>query len=88
MEKQVACEFENCEARVTLSRFDEAVWLPVFKATREQIGFFCPAHVAEVRAERHPKKYVLSWSGPDELIIDLTPLTPEEVAMRERSDAE
>ncbi|MBI3735051.1 hypothetical protein HY256_00870, partial [Candidatus Sumerlaeota bacterium] len=48
-EKKVPCEFEGCAERVPLREFDEAVWLPVFKITREHIGFFCPAHVRQIR---------------------------------------
>lgn len=77
MAKKVPCEFEACAARVEIDQFDESVWLPIFKATREHIGFMCPEHAGQIRAERHAKRYLLSWSGPDELIIDLKPLEAE-----------
>ena len=74
---QVGCAFGTCPARTTIEEFDEAVWLPVFKLTREHLGFFCPRHVAEVRAGEHDERYLLTRAGPDELIIDKLPLEPE-----------
>ncbi len=77
MEKKVACEFEGCEARIEVENFDEAVWLPVFKATREHVGFFCPRHVREIRDGLHAGRYLLSRTEDgDELIIDREPLPP------------
>jgi hypothetical protein len=78
MSRKVPCEFEGCAARVSIDDFDEAVWLPVFKASRQHLGYFCPAHVREVRDGLHPDRYVLTRTGPDELIIDLKPLPPPE----------
>jgi len=72
--KEVPCEFAGCTARVSLSRFDESVWLPVFKSTREHLGYFCPRHVEFVRAKQMEARYLLSRAGPDEIIIDRLPL--------------
>ena len=76
--KKVPCEFEGCVERVLLDAFDESVWLPVFKVTRQHTGFICPRHVREIREGLHQERYLLTWSGPDELIIDRTPLPPKE----------
>jgi len=77
VQKKVPCEFEGCDARVPFDLFDEAVWLPVFKATRHHLGFFCERHVRELRAGMHKDRYILTFSGPDELIIDMLPLPPK-----------
>lgn len=77
-EKKVPCEFEGCPERIPFNRFDESIHLPVFKATREHMGFFCERHVAELRAGRLGKRYILSRSGPDEIIIDMEPLPPKD----------
>ncbi len=75
--KKVPCEFEGCNARVPLDDFDEATWLPVFKATRQHMGFLCPRHVRELREGQHQTRYLLTWSGEDELVIDRKPLPPK-----------
>jgi hypothetical protein len=60
---------EDCPSRIEIDDFDETRWLPVFKVSREHLGFFCPLHVQEIRDGSHAEKYVISTSGPDELII-------------------
>jgi hypothetical protein len=74
--RRVPCEFEGCPERAPIEDFDESAWLPVFKLTREHMGFFCPAHVAELRQGKHARHYVLTRAGQDELVIDLTPMDP------------
>lgn len=80
MGKKVACEFEACESRVPVEDFDETAWLPVFKASRQHLGFFCPRHVAEAREGRHETRYLVTRDvdGIDEFVIDLKPLPPPE----------
>lgn len=78
-QKKVPCEFEGCVERVPLDDFDESIWLPVFKITRQHLGFFCPRHVREVREGLHAERYLLTWSDADELIIDRKPLPSPEV---------
>ena len=77
MSKLVPCEFEDCPTRVPVEDFDEAVWLPVFKSSREHMGFLCPQHVGEIRAGGHQERYVMTSSEGMEMVIDLEPLTPE-----------
>jgi hypothetical protein len=74
--RKVPCEFEGCAERIEIDRFDESIWLPVFKLTRQHLGFFCPRHVREVREGLHQSRYLLTWAGADELIIDRKPLPP------------
>lgn len=75
--KKVPCEFEGCDARIPIEDFDEEIWLPVFKASRHHMGFFCPGHVAQVRAGELKERYILTQTDQDELIIDLKPLPPK-----------
>lgn len=75
---KVPCEFEDCPVRVPLEDFEEGVWLPVFKATREHMGFLCPDHVRDLREGRLGSRWILTRSGTDELIIDMEPLPPPE----------
>jgi hypothetical protein len=77
MGKKVPCEFEGCASRVPIEDFDEEAWLPVFKMTREHMGFLCPRHVAELREGKHAERYILTRSGEDELIIDKVPMPPK-----------
>ena len=77
MSKQVPCDFDGCAARVAIEDFDEAAWLPVFKMTREHMGFLCPAHVEALRNGLHAERYILTHSGPDELVIDKKPMPPK-----------
>lgn len=85
MSKKVPCIFGECAQRIHVEDFDETVWLPVFKATREHMGFFCPLHVGELRAGRHSDRYILSQSDQDELIIDRKPIGEEESEAADRS---
>ena len=72
MGKKVVCEFEGCETRVAIDQFDESIWLPLFEASREHIGYCCPSHVQELRDGKHSERYVLTRAGADELIIELS----------------
>ena len=74
MGKKVACSFDACPARIPIEDFDEDMWLPVFKATREHWGFLCPDHVQAIRDGKFSDRYLLSHAGSDELIIDSKPL--------------
>lgn len=76
MSKKVPCVFEECDSRIPVEDFDEDTWLPVFKASREHMGFFCERHVGELRGGRLGKRYVLTRGEGSELIIDLDPLGP------------
>ena len=78
MGKKVACEFEDCSERIVVDEFDESIWLPVFKVTREHVGYFCPAHVRELRQGLLTERYLLTFSGKDELIIDREPMPKAE----------
>jgi hypothetical protein len=76
--KQVPCEFEGCTSRVELGAFDEDAWLPVFKSTRQHLGFFCPDHVRQLRAGALAPRYLLSRvESGEEIVIDRKPLVPE-----------
>jgi len=77
MGKKVPCEFEGCPERIPVEDFDESVWLPVFKLTREHMGFFCPKHVRALREGSLGERYFLTRAGEDEFVIDRSPLTPE-----------
>jgi hypothetical protein len=78
MIQQVPCEFEGCASRVHLNAFDESVWLPVFKSTRQHLGFFCPDHVRQLREGRLGPRYLLSRvESGEEIVIDREPLVPE-----------
>jgi hypothetical protein len=78
MIQQVPCEFEGCATRVELGAFDEAVWLPVFKSTRQHLGFFCPEHVGLLREGKLAPRYLLSRvESGEEIVIDREPLVPE-----------
>src|SRR5690606_765800 len=82
--KKVPCEFETCAARVELHAFDEDAWLPVFKSTREHLGFFCPEHVRLLREGRLAPRYLLSRvESGEEIVIDRQPLVPERPAAPE-----
>lgn len=76
--KKVPCEREGCEGRIPLERFDEAIHWPVFKTTREHMGFFCEACVARLRAGELGPRYLLSNSEGDPIIIDWEPMPPKE----------
>lgn len=81
MAKKVPCEFEGCPARVDLNAFDEDVWLPVFKSTRQHLGFFCPDHVRLAREGRLGGRYLLSRvESGEEIVLDRQPLVPERPA--------
>jgi hypothetical protein len=76
--RKVPCEFESCPARIELHAFDEDAWLPVFKSTREHLGFFCPHHVGLARAGELAPRYLLSRvESGEEIVIDRKPLVPE-----------
>lgn len=76
--QKVPCEFEHCAARIDLHAFDEGVWLPVFKSSREHLGFFCPVHVRLTRNGELGPRYLLSRvESGEEIIIDRQPLVPE-----------
>lgn len=81
MGKKVPCEYEDCPARIEVHAFDEDVWLPVFKSTREHLGFFCPDHVRKTRAGELEPRYILSRvETGEEIVIDRQPLVPEKPA--------
>lgn len=76
--RKVPCEFVNCPSRVELDAFDEDVWLPVFKSTREHLGFFCPEHVRLARSGALGPRYLISRvESGEEIVIDREPLVPE-----------
>lgn len=77
MSKKVPCDFDGCASRVNVEDFDETLWLPVFKMSREHMGFLCPAHVKELRDGLHAERYILTRSGGDELVIDKKPMPPK-----------
>lgn len=78
MAKRVPCEYDDCPARIEIHAFDEDVWLPVFKSTREHLGFFCPEHVRLTRSGELAPRYMMSRvETGEEIIIDRKPLVPE-----------
>ncbi len=81
MTKKVPCDFQDCPARISLHAFDEDIWLPVFKSTRQHLGFFCPDHVSMTRAgELAPRYLITRVESGEEIIIDREPLVPETTA--------
>lgn len=80
MSKKVPCTFDDCESRIPVEDFDEDVWLPVFKVSREHMGFFCESHVRDLREGRLGKRYLLTRGEGCEIIIDMEPLPPPEIS--------
>lgn len=77
MGKKVPCIYDDCSVRIPIELFDEDVWLPVFKSTREHVGYFCADHVQSLRGGLLPDRYLLTRAGNSEIIIDRAPLEEE-----------
>lgn len=76
MGKRVPCAREDCSGRIPIEVFDESIHLPVFKATREHMGFLCPECVESLRAGTLGERWLLTRSDRDELVVDREPLRP------------